>query len=189
MHVIYLLAAVLLGLAAFLWYTQAKIPEKPEPSARIVPASPDVVPPQTMEALLDAIEALRSLMDHPSLGGPGFLTVRLRQTEAEVTAQYPNIREAMYRRIIRQELSPPELLLDGAPERLLRLSPEFETESGGMVLVTARLASIQTPAQSLDSFHNRQHVLSALTAELRRRCPGLTVRILGGEIILTPVRG
>ena len=41
-----------------------------------------------------------------------------------------------YRRVVRRELSPEHLLAEGFPASLLTLSPEFETESGGIILLT-----------------------------------------------------
>ena len=187
MHLFIILPAALLLLAALLWYTQAR-PRADSPSPAAAPPLPGPAP-GTVEALTAAVAALQSLMSHPALGGPGFLTVRFSDGHITVSAQYPNIQEALYRRVVRQELSPPDLLSEGFPEKLLQLSPEFETESGGMVLLTVQI-SAPDPAllHALTSRRARQTVLNILAAELRPRFPDLSIRALGGELLLTPLR-
>ena len=181
MQFFFLLPVLLILLAALLWYTQAHAPAS-DPLPNDLP-EPDT---QAIAALISAVAALRELMEHPALGGPGFLTVRIYDSYTSVMVQYPNIQETLYRRIIRQELTPADLLPDGFPEPLLELSPEFEAESGGMVLVTVLIPAL---ARDVSSHHGRQRLLNAAAAELRLRFPELSVRILGGELILTPVRG
>ena len=189
MRSIFILPAILLILAAILWYTQARSPASNVCHSSAPPAQKPEIAAHTIEALAAAVTALQALMEHPDLGGPGFLTIRIQESSAAVTAQYPNIREALYRRIIRQELAPADLLPEGVPERLLELSPEYETESGGMVLVTVWAGvpnALLTQAQA--SLRGRQAVLSGLAAELRPCCPALSIRVIGGELILTPLR-
>lgn len=182
MQIFFLLPALLILLAALLWYTQAHTPAPAPP-----PNDPPEPKPDTRDiaSLTAAVTALQALMEHPALGGPGFLTVRFYDSHTAVTVQYPNIQEVLYRRVIRQELTPADLLSDGFPEALLALSPEFEAESGGMMLVTVSVSAL---AQDVTSHHSRRQLLNAVLAELRPRFPGLSIRVLGGELILTPVR-
>lgn len=181
---IFLLSAALLILAAFLRYAQARTPAKPAPPAQV----PELAP-HTIEALTAAVSALQALMVHPTLGGPGYLTIRIEQDSAVATAQYPNIRESLYRRIVHRKLTSAELLSESFPEPLLALSPEFETESGGIVRISVQLPiSDACLSGSLSGYSSRQTALHTLKEALRRRCPGLTIRTIGGELILTPVR-
>ena len=187
-HFFFLAAGVLAAAAAILWAAQASGRrdggEAAERELRL----------DGIEALGAAAEALAELMEHPALGGPGFITVRFppplaADGTAEAAAQYPNIREALYRRVLRQELETEELRAEGAPEALLALEPCFETESGGMVLVTVRVAGRDPALAELRSGHRgRQEALGALAEGLRERCPGLSVRCVGGELLLAPVR-
>ena len=126
-HFFFLAAGVLAAAAAILWAAQASGRrdggEAAERELRL----------DGIEALGAAAEALAELMEHPALGGPGFITVRFppplaADGTAEAAAQYPNIREALYRRVLRQELETEELRAEGAPEALLALDPCFETE-------------------------------------------------------------
>ena len=148
MHFLYLAAVLLAAAAAGLWYTQAfGRGGKGEADAGEREEQAVQVSREGIEALGKAADALAELMKHPELGGPGFITVRFSLTEASggaavVTAQYPNIREVLYRRILRQELEPEALRAEGVPEALLALSPGFETESGGMVLVSVQAAGL-----------------------------------------------
>jgi len=189
MHLFVLLSAILLILAVLLWYTQARTREENPPQTAVSTSAALRPDAGTVEALSGAVAAMQALLQHPALGGPGFLTVRFLQRAVAVTAQYPNIQEVLYRRVIRQELTPPDLLAVGFPESLLKLSPEFEFESGGMVLVTVRIFD-PDPAlfQALTNHRTRQTVLHNLALELGRQCPGLSIRLLGGELILTPIR-
>ncbi len=175
MHFFFLAAGVLAAAAAILWAAQAF-------------GRRDGGEPR------EAAEALAELMEHPALGGPGFITVRFppplaADGTAEAAAQYPNIREALYRRVLRQELETEVLRAEGAPEALLALDPCFETESGGMVLVTVRVAGLDPAlAERMSGHRGRQEALGALAEGLRERCPGLSVRCVGGELLLAPVR-
>ena len=109
-HFLYLAAVLLAAAAAGLWYTQAfGRGGKGEADAGERVEQAVQVSREGIEALGKAADALAELMKHPELGGPGFITVRFSLTEASggaavVTAQYPNIREVLYRRILRQEL-------------------------------------------------------------------------------------
>lgn len=145
-----------------------------------------------LERLAGAVEALRAVMDHPQLGGPGFLSVQfpaLAGGRADVSAQFPNISEALYRRVVRRELDRAALLADGVPEALFAYNPEFSTESGGVVLLTAEVCGLESElAEALASRRDRTGALAALSEALERRCPGLSVRPLGAELLLTPVR-
>ena len=187
-HFFFLAAGVLAAAAAILWAAQASGRrdggEAAERELRL----------DGIEALGAAAEALAELMEHPALGGPGFITVRFppplaADGTAEAAAQYPNIREALYRRVLRQELEVEALRAEGAPEALLALDPCFETESGGMVLVTVRVAGLDPAlAERMSGHRGRQEALGALAEGLRERCPGLSVRCVGGELLLAPAR-
>lgn len=108
----FLLAALLLLIAALLWRSQAVSPTVPP----LAQPSPPVISPGLLDALCAAAASLQELMAHPLLGGPGFLSLRFPpEGGATVTAQYPNIREALYRRVVRRELSPEHLLAEGFP--------------------------------------------------------------------------
>lgn len=194
----FLLAALALAAAVVLWYMQAA------PGSREAAVQPPAAAegeafrrwldtPGILEGLERAVDALGELMAHRSLGGPGFLTVRLPQSGADggvaVTAQYPNIREAMYRLVVRRELDRETLWKAGTPERLLALSPEFETESGGVVVVSVQTAAMEPGlANRLSDRRERQAALRLLAERLGRRFPGFEVRPFGAELLLTPVR-
>lgn len=189
-------AAGVLALAAMLlWYTQAAGRREEGPGdAGEAEERPLELSGDGIEALGAAVDALTALMEHPALGGPGFITVRFPPPlEADGTAwtaaQYPNIREALYRRILRGELSPEALEAEGFPAALLAMSPEFEAESGGMVLVSVRISGLDPAlAERMAGHRGRQEVLGTLAGSLERRCPGLSARCLGGELLLSPVR-
>lgn len=181
----FLLPALLLLIAALLWRSQAAPPSVPPP----VQPPPPAVSAGVVDALCAAVSSLQELMAHPQLGGPGFLSLRFPpEGGAAVTAQYPNIREALYRRAVRRELSPEALLAEGLPEPLLELSPAFETESGGIVLLTVTVPLDPELAQSIAGLRQRQAVLRVLSERLRERFPELSVRCAGGELLLSPIR-
>ena len=145
--------------------------------------------PEGLEKLERTVEALGKLMTHPELGGPGFLTVRLPQKgeEGRVTAaaQYPNIRESMYRRVRRRELEALEEA--GAPWELLALSPDFETDSGGIVVISVRAAYMEPGlVNCVSGRRERQAALRLLSDRLSG--PTLEARPFGTELLLTPVR-
>lgn len=111
------------------------VPEKPEPE-------------EIAEALAAVAGPLLAVMEHPRLGGPGFLTVRFPQQRldgggASVTVQFPNISDVLYRRIVRGELDRETLIREGVPEALFACGVSFEAESGGMVLLSARAEGIE----------------------------------------------
>lgn len=191
----FIMAALVLTAAGFLWYNQsAGKGERPEqPSETEEDFRQWLEDPAVLEALVRAVEALTRLMSHPRLGGPGFLTLRLPQPGEDgtvtVTAQYPNIREELYRLTACRELGWETLLSAGVPEALLDLSPDFETDSGGVVVVSVR-AVVMSPALvgRVSGRSDRQAALSLLTDRLGQRFPALEVRSFGTELLLTPVR-
>lgn len=139
----------------------------------------------TAEHISRAVDALRTVMEHPELGGPGVVTVQLPAWgKPEVLAQYPNIRGTLYRRIVRGELEGLGRL--GVPEALLTGRTEFSTESGGMVLLLVETEGL-TPALEglLADRRGRAGVLRALARDLGERHPNLTVRVVGSDILLT----
>ncbi|MBD5161508.1 MAG: hypothetical protein HDT14_05725 [Oscillibacter sp.] len=194
----FILGAVLLAAAAGLWYAQAfggRVPPPRRPGAGEADAvhrpQPEAAP-AGLEELAGAVRELEAVMAHPELGGPGFLTVRFTrnaggQAVTVVTAQYPNIREAMYRLALRQPPDPAALAEAGVPETLLALSPVFETDSGGVVLISV---SGEGWAAVLPTAGRRERLetLETLSELLGRRFPGLEVRPFGTELLLTPVR-
>ena len=194
----FFLAALALAMAAALWYMQAA-PGSREAAAQ-TPAAGEgeaflqwLDCPGVQETLEQAVEVLLELMAHRSLGGPGFLTLRLPQPGEDgsvtISAQYPNIREAMYGLVVRRELDRETLLRAGLPERLAALSPVFETESGGVVVVSIPAGSMEQEVVSCISGRGeRQAALRLLAERLERRFPDLEVRPFGSELLLTPVR-
>ncbi|MBD5169636.1 MAG: hypothetical protein HDT20_05915 [Oscillibacter sp.] len=191
----FIVTALVLAAVSILWYIRAaQKRERPEPPPG---AEEDfrqwLEAPAVLEALARAVEVLTRLMSHPKLGGPGFLTLRLPQPGEDgavtVTAQYPNIREELYRLTARRELGRETLLSAGVPEVLLDLSPDFETDSGGVVVVSVR-AAVMSPVVvgCVSGRSDRQEALSLLTDRLGQRFPALEVRPFGTELLLTPVR-
>lgn len=194
----FILAALALAAAAALWYAQAggvgrKIHAQPPAAGEGEAFRQWLDRPDTREALAQAVEALLGLMAHPQLGGPGFLTLRLPQPGEDgavtVSAQYPNIREAMYTLVVCRVLDRETLLKAGVPEELLALSPEFETESGGVVVVSLPAGAMEPGlASGISGRGERQEALRLLADCLGRRFPALEIRPFGAELLLTPVR-
>ena len=193
----FILAAAALILAAVLWYSQAlggtEDPPPPPPELSMDQRLRQLLTedPRLIDALTEAIRALEAVMAHPELGGPGFLLVQFPSAAADgralVTAQYPNIREGLYRRIVRQELD--DLAGAGMPGELLALDPAFETESGGVVLVSVQAGGV--PQELADSFRDRRErnaALDILAELLEERVPAFSVRIFGTDLLLSPVR-
>lgn len=193
MH-LFLLAAAALVLAAVLWYRQASgaaaAARQPEtdPASRLRQALAQ--DPGPADLLAAAARALETVMAHPSLGGPGFLLIQFpTEGGAVVTAQYPNIREGLYRRIIRQELDRDALAAAGVPEALLSLEPDFEAESGGMVLLSVGVEAVPPVfAESLRSRRERALALDLLAQALEVRLPRFSVRPFGADLLLSPDR-
>lgn len=185
----FLLAAAVLTL--LLWYNQALGRAGPPPDhPQAAPPQPSAICTQTVDKLSSAVAALLEVMSHPALGGPGFLTVRFPPQGGviTVTAQYPNIQETLYRRAVRRELDRECLLADGFPKALLDLPLEIETESGGMVLLMAEVPAEDCAMLPLSSLRTRQTALSDLSEQLKERFPDLSVRSVGGELLLSPIR-
>ena len=194
----FFLAALALAAAAALW-SMLTAPGSRDAAAQPPAAGageafrPWLDRPGVQEILEQAVEVLLELMAHPKLGGPGFLTLRLPQPgeagSVTVSAQYPNIREAMYGLIIRRKLDRETLLRAGLPERLTALSPVFETESGGVVVVSIPAGSMdQEVVGCISGRGERQAALRLLAGCLEQRFPDLEVRPFGSELLLTPVR-
>lgn len=186
----YVLAAAALALAALLWYVQAARAAG-EALTPALPPEPPEIPPALAEAVGDAVEALAAVMAHPKLGGPGFLLVCFpsREGAVTVTAQYPNIREGLYRRIVRRELEPAELTAAGVPEALFSMSPVFETESGGVVVLSLQTGVLPPAlARALDCRRERGILLDQLARALGERLPGFSVRPFGADLLLSPER-
>lgn len=143
-----------------------------------------------VDALGEVIDALLTVMDHPVLGGPGYLTVRFPQQPfagafPTVTAQFPNLEEALYRR----ELAREELTAAGIPEVLFSHAPVFATEGGGVVALSAEVYGVGAEIERrLPHLKERDEALRALAAALQERYPALQVRLLAGDILLSPVR-
>lgn len=196
---LFLLAAIALALAAVLWYAEASgreqkpppPPREPDAGARLRQALSE--DGRIMSSITESIRALEALMAHPALGGPGFLLVQFPPQPpgcgyAAVTAQYPNIQEELYRRIVRQELDRDALTAAGMPAGLLAAGPVFETESGGIVLVSVQAGGL--PPALEDCFHcrrDRDAALRLLAGLLEERFPNLSVRTFGTELLLSPM--
>lgn len=193
----FIVTALVLAVVSILWYIRAapkrERPGQPSGAGEEEDFRQWLEDPAVLEPLAKAVEALTRLMSHPKLGGPGFLTLRLPQPEeggaVTVTAQYPNIREDLYRLTARQKLDRETLLAAGVPEALLDLSPDFETDSGGVVVVSVR-AAVMSPALvgRVSGRSDRQEALGLLTDCLGQRFPALEIRSFGTELLLTPVR-
>ncbi|MDE7221351.1 MAG: hypothetical protein K2O45_17340 [Oscillospiraceae bacterium] len=194
----FLMAAIALAAAAALWSSQA-LTGRGGPACRTASGGEGEAfrrwaeDPAITEGLARAVEALGELMAHPELGGPGFLTLRLPQPGEDglvtAAAQYPNIREAMYCRVVRRELDRDALLAAGVPEALLALEPQFETDSGGVVVVSVQAVPMgELLAEQISGRTDRQAALRLLAGRLGERFPRLEVRPFGSELLLTPVR-
>lgn len=189
---IFFLAAAALALAAVLWYHQVSgtaedIPPLEESTDqrlhRVIAEDPYLA-----DALIEAVQALESVMAHPELGGPGFLLIQFPAAPeaggAVITAQYPNIREGLYRRVVRQELD--DLAAAGMPEALLSLKPSFETESGGVVLLTVRAGELPPEfAESLRGHRERGIALAVLAEVLKAKLPQFSIRTFGSGLLLS----
>lgn len=194
----FFLAALALAAAAVLWYLQVGSGGKKASDQQPTPEEGETFRqwldrPGVQETLEQSIETLLELMAHRSLGGPGFLTLRLPQPGEDgavtVSAQYPNIREGMYSLVVRRELDRETLLNAGIPEHLLALSPSFETESGGVVVVSVPAGNMEPELVSCISGRGeRQAALRLLADCLGQRFPSVEVRPFGAELLLTLVR-
>lgn len=149
---------------------------------------PPVIPPADAERLEEVIALLGEVMDHRALGGPGYLTVQFPQqlfagSFPTVTAQYPNIGEDLYRRVVRRELDRTALEAAGVPGALFDHNPEFAAEGGGVVVLTAEVYGL-TPAleKGMADRRTRGALLAALARELSG--PALSVRVLGQELLV-----
>lgn len=180
-----LILCVLLTIMVAGTWLSGRTPEPEVPAARSVEEL--LAEAGTAGHISRAVDALRAVMEHPELGGPGVVSVQFPSCgRTEVLAQYPNIRGTLYRRIVRGELEREELRRLGAPEALLNGRTEFSTESGGMVLLLVETEGL-TPAleQLLTDRRSRASVLRALAKALGQRYPDLRVRIAGGDLLLT----
>ena len=165
-------ALVLAALTGFLsWKDAPKQPLPPDPG----PLSP--ADPGTLSALAETVEALLAVMDHPRYGGG--------RPCLTVTAQFPNIREALYRRTAQNDLDPAALTAAGVPQVLFEHQPAFSAGTGGMVLLTACACPFPDEPQDLQQ---RTRLLHFLAQDLQERFPQLTVRPLGGELLLSRER-
>lgn len=179
-----ILCLLLAVMVAGAWLS-GRPPEMVVPAARS--AGELLAEAETAEHIIRAVDGLRAVMGHPELGGPGIVTVQFPVCgQIEVLAQYPNIQETLYRRIVRQELEREELRQLGVPDALLEQQVEFSTESGGMVLLLVETEGM-TPAleQLLTDHRGRSGVLRTLAKLLERHYPDLTVRVVGSDLLLT----
>ncbi len=177
---LFLLAAALV-LAALLRSPQRGTAAPPPAAPR-----PPEIEPADAERLGEVIELLLAVMDHGELGGPGYITVRfppLAGGAPTVTAQYPNINEALYRRTVRRELDRAELEAAGVPGALFAHNPAFAAESGGVVVLTAEVRGL-TPdlAAGMADRRRRGPLLAALAEALEGG--DLSVRALGQELLV-----
>lgn len=171
---------------------EKKPPEAPqnglEPLRRRLEDSP------TVDLLGEVVDGLMAVMEHPELGGPGFLTVQFPQqlyagSFPTVSCQFPNISEGLYRRVVRRELDRQELVEAGVPESLFAHHLTFAAESGGVVLLTAEVYGVDPEIErQMARFRSRGEALRVLSEALGRRCPACSVNVLGGDILLSPER-
>jgi len=194
---IFFLAAAALILAAVLWYHQASgtAEQTPPPEENADLRLHQIIAenPRMADALAEAVQALEAVMAHPELGGPGFLLIQFPSVPdnscAVVTAQYPNIREGLYRRIVRQELEQADLAAAGMPEALLLREPSFETESGGVVLLSVQVSGIPPEfTERLHSHRDRSTALCVLAETLEEKLPRFSIRLFGSDLLLSPDR-
>lgn len=146
---------------------------------------------RTVERLGEVVDELRTVMGHPRLGGPGYLSIRFPQQGQEgdfpaVSCQYPNISEELYRKIVRQDLETGALVEAGIPEGLFSRGLTFAAESGGVVVLTAEVYGLAPEVEDVMAGRGRGEALRVLAGALGRRYPGDIVQALAGEIILTP---
>ena len=196
---LFILAAAALALAAVLWCTQASDGVKDVPEMLSPEEETDsrlrrflAQDPHMAEELGGTIRALGELMAHPELGGPGFLMVHFPAESgyALVTAQYPNIRETLYRRLVRREPDRDGLREAGVSEALLSREPIFETESGGVVTLSVQVGGIPPAfAESLNSRRERRIALEVLAEALAGECPQFSIRTFGSDLLLSPEPG
>jgi len=143
-----------------------------------------------VEGLSAVVDGLCVVMEHPQLGGPGFLSVQFPLAGCggpEISALYPNIQETLYRKIVRGELDREDLIRAGVPTVLFGYGVEFETESGGMVRVTALAGELPGELERRMRDHRgRTGILQILEEELGRKYPDWMVRAYGGELLITP---
>lgn len=190
----FILAAAAVALAGMAWQAWAVNRTHQPPQEEDIPALRPEDAAAAAERLGEVVNALRAVMDHPQLGGPGSLTIQFPQQLyagcfPTVTAQFPNINEALYRRAVRQELGQEELMAAGVPERLFQHNPTFSAESGGVVLVCAEVYGL-APAleKQMADRQGRSQALAALAEALRQRYPEMSVRGFGADLLLSPVR-
>ena len=189
MHLLFLAAGALLLAVLLLTYLTAAR-RRPEPRAIRDPGLSPQEADQAAALLGEALDPLGELMAHPDLGGPGCLTVQFPAgARPAASAQYPNINEGLYRRAVRRELDRQELLAAGVPAELLRLDPEFTAEGGGVVQAAVRVPRpLPAVEAGVASRTARDRTLALLAAALERRYPDMSVRRLGMDLLLTPIR-
>lgn len=165
---------------------------EPDTADTAIPVRERLEAERMAELIAEVVEELRVVMEHPQLGGPGYFTAQFPRRGLDgalptVSCQYPNINEALYRRVVRRELDPRELAAAGVPAGLAsRLS--FAVESGGIVVLTAEVGGMAPEMEALMAGRGRDEALYALAEALGRRYPGWTAQALAGEILLTPAR-
>ena len=132
--------------------------------------------PETAAAALEPAPAgLLAVMDHPELGGPGFLSVRFpRPGEAEASCRFPSLQGTLYSLADRRTLED-----IGVYRGLLDLGVTVEAEGGGVTALT-----VLCPVPPLPE-GTQVRALWALAEALGRRFPGCTASLAGREIFLS----
>ena len=137
-------------------------------------------PEAAAAALEPAPAGLLAVMDHPDLGGPGFLSVRFpRPGEAEASCRFPSLQGTLYGLADRGEADRRTLEDVGVPRGLLDLGVTVEAEGGGVTALT-----VLCPVPPLPE-GTQVRALWALAEALGRRFPGCTASLAGREIFLS----
>lgn len=132
-------------------------------------------PEAAAAALEPALAGLLAVMDHPELGGPGFLSVRFpRPGEAEASCRFPSLQGTLYSLADRRTLED-----IGVYRGLLDLGVTVEAEGGGVTALT-----VLCPVPPLPE-GTQVRALWALAEALGRRFPGCTASLAGREIFLS----
>ena len=141
-------------------------------------------PEAAASALEPALAGLLAVMDSPTLGGPGFLSLRFpRRGEAEAACRFPSLGGPLYGLADRGAADRRALEELGVPWALLELGVTVEAESGGVTALTVRCGAPPLPEGT------QVRALWALAEALGRRFPDREASLAGREIFLSRREG